>query len=172
MKCALQAYLAYRNGLISSRYLSLISCISQLLISWRYSSSISRGSKCSSRRTMNYDIYKVHSKFVSDTGLCTDGTDFEFPTFYKPKNMRKLRLQLFMRRGQRYIGKILSKADKSNLLELSEDLSISKFRPLWIYQWFFGFFYLSGILELIEIDILIKSTQEVINKLSITDKIT
>ena len=29
---------------------------------------------------MNYDIYKVHSKFVSDTGLCTDGTDFEFPT--------------------------------------------------------------------------------------------
>ena len=83
---------------------------------------------------MNYDIYKVHSKFVSDTGLCTDGTDFEFPTFYKPKNMRKTRLQLFMRRGQRNIGKILSKADKSNLLELSEDLSISKFRPLWIYQ--------------------------------------
>ena len=110
MKCALKANLAYRNGLISWRYLSSISCISQcfnflniiVLDITEAENAVAEGQwtamyriRCSNPRTRTNDVYKLHSKFGSDTGLCTSGTDFEFQIFYN-KKYEKIQLQLFV----------------------------------------------------------------------------
>ena len=75
---------------------------------------------------MNCDIYNLQTAFKVwfwHPGLCTGGTDFEYPTFYKQKIWEKCDYN-YLCVGAIDIGKILSKADKSKVLEISEDLLI------------------------------------------------